>query len=463
MIDDVHKRTIETDILLSFLRKLLMIRKDLKLIMTSINLKVEVFKYFFELNTEVDLKKNASTIISVDNQIRDVSIFYSLKPCRNLTVKAIETILRIHETQPLGDILVFLTEEDQVIQCCQHLRNCRPKCQKLFTNRFIVYPLYNKLHLKKQLKLFNYSQKKIRKIIVTTSISETNQNLPNVVYVIDSLYTKQSNYNPNSGVVHLQTQLISKSIAIQRKDKAGYVMNGKCFRLCKENDFEGQLLNEEVPEVNRIDLTPMILELKGLGIKNILQFSFITPPLNTLIGSGIERLECLKLLDVHGKLTSLGIQASILPLDPRLSVMLLTSSIKHNCCEEVLTIAAMLSIDEVFLKPKTKSQYMILEELKRQFIVLEGDLMTRLNVFHSFILNNCEQSWCENNMINYKKIKQAVKIRRHLRNFMKLLHLPILSCEGKTGLILKSIVCGFFMNVCQLRTDGTYCMIRTST
>eukprot|EP00494_Astrolonche_serrata_P000881 UN00887 len=109
----------------------------------------------------------------------------------------------------------------------------------------------------------------------------------------------------------------------------------------------------------------------------------------------------------------------------------------------MLSIAALLSIDQLFNRPRTKGHHMLLDEVKRQFVVLEGDLLTQLNIFNSFVLNNCNQSWCHDNLINYESMKKALRIRKQLRSYLKLLRLPVLSSQGESIPLLKSIIAGF--------------------
>ncbi|MES1921174.1 hypothetical protein MHBO_002743 [Bonamia ostreae] len=213
----------------------------------------------------------------------------------------------------------------------------------------IVLPLYSSLSSKQQLKCFQKSAMNTRKVIVCTNMAETSVTIPGIVYVIDALYAKINIFDPDLSLNCLTSVPISKASAEQRKGRAGRMSPGKCFRLCTENDF-ALLQKENVPEIQRTKMTEPILQLKALGIDNIANFEFFSPPPSKIVIESINQLYELGIIDDQNNLTKIGEICTEMPLDPRTSKSIIWAS-KNGCSEELISIAAMLSVKDVFLRP----------------------------------------------------------------------------------------------------------------
>jgi len=222
-----------------------------------------------------------------------------------------------------------------------------------------------------------------------------------VVYVIDCGFVKLPSFDPLSGVSSLFVTPISKATANQRKGRSGRVRDGKCYRLYTQALYNSSAFRTyDVPEIQRCDLTQCILKLKSLGIDNVLQFDFVSPPPVTAVTYALELLNALHIIDDRCRLTKpMGVIVSELPCDPRMGAMLVHSG-AMKCSQEILSIAAMLSVKHIWSSRsvsklvKTKQS-----EMRLKFAVLEGDHLTYLNIFNSFVLNHKDGNWCKQHFL----------------------------------------------------------------
>ncbi|KAH9490800.1 ATPdependent RNA helicase [Bulinus truncatus] len=206
-----------------------------------------------------------------------------------------------------------------------------------------VLPMHGSLPASEQMKIFERTSQNVRKIVVATNIAEASVTIPGTTYVIDTGFVKLKAYNPQSGIESLVTVPISQASANQRAGKAGRVRAGKAYRLYTEESYE-KLLPSTVPEMQRSDLAPVILQLKALGVANILRFHFLSPPPAKNMIRGLELLYALGAIDAAGNLTSpLGLKMAEFPLTPQFSKMLLSSG-DFGCSEEAIIVAAMSQI-----------------------------------------------------------------------------------------------------------------------
>jgi ATP-dependent RNA helicase DHX8/PRP22 len=151
--------------------------------------------------------------------------------------------------------------------------------------------------------------------------------------------------------------------------------------------------------------------LKAMGINDLLHFDFMdAPPVQTLV-SAMELLYQLGALDTEGLLTKLGKKMSEFPLEPQLSKMLI-SSVDLKCSDEILTVVAMLSVQNVFYRPKEKQQQADLK--KGKFHQPEGDHITLLNVYTGWSNSKFSTAWCFENYVQARSLKRAQDVRKQL-------------------------------------------------
>merc|ERR1712054_545545 len=181
-----------------------------------------------------------------------------------------------------------------------------------------------------------------RKVVVSTNIAETSLTIDGIVYVVDPGFAKQKVYNPRIRVESLLVSPISKASAHQRAGRAGRTRPGKCFRLYTEKAFKKELMEQTYPEILRSNLSAVVLQLKKLGIDDLVHFDFMDPPAPETLMRALEMLNYLSALDDDGDLTELGSMMAEFPLDPQLSKMCIASC-EFNCSNEMLSVTAMLT------------------------------------------------------------------------------------------------------------------------
>jgi pre-mRNA-splicing factor ATP-dependent RNA helicase DHX15/PRP43 len=298
-------------------------------------------------------------------------------------------VLQIHLSEPEGDILVFLTGEEEIETACSKIR---AEGDELIRSQgagpLKVVPLYSSLPPRAQQLIFESAPAPRtpggapgRKIVVSTNIAETSLTIDGIVYVIDPGFAKQKVYNPRIRVESLLVSPISKASAQQRAGRAGRTRPGKAFRLYTEAAFNQELIEQTYPEILRSNLGNVVLQLKKLGIDDLVHFDFMDPPAPETLMRALELLNYLGALDDDGELTPTGELMSAFPLDPQLAKMLIESP-KYNCSNEILSIAALLSVPQIFVRPNNARK--AADEAKAQFAHADGDHLTLLNAYHAY-------------------------------------------------------------------------------
>jgi len=456
VLDEAHERTLYTDIIGGLLKKILKKRDELRLIVSSATLNAEEFQAFFNFNNSTDSSLDTSVIMTVEGRMFPVDIFYIQSPVPSYLKATVETVISIHKEEAVGDILAFLTGQDEVENVVSMLRN---EAEKMSSQemKMMVLPMYGGLSVAEQLKVFQRTPVNTRKVVIATNIAEASITINGIVYVIDSGFVKLKAYNPSSGIESLVVVPVSQASAEQRAGRAGRIRSGKAYRLYTEESFH-KLEKRTCPEMQRSDLAPVILQLKSLGIANVLRFAFLSRPPALCMARGLELLYAIGAIDDNGELTEpLGRRMAELPINPMLAKVLLTSG-EFGCSTEALQIAALLQLENVFISPYNKKK--LAERAKLKFSVHEGDHLTLLNVYRAFIKNKKNSKWCHENFLNYKSLSHAVRIKEQLESILKRFQIPIVSCNGDDEVIRKCILSGFFANVAKYHPLGEYRTIR---
>jgi len=396
-----------------------------------------------------------------------VEIFYTQRPEQDYLQAAIKTCVNIHKDDKEGDILLFLTGEEEIENACLQIRE---DCKALgdTVGKLLVVPLYSSLPPQQQQKIFDKApgpnSKGIpgRKVVVSTNIAETSLTIDGIVYVVDPGFSKQKVYNPRLRVESLLVSPISKASCKQRSGRAGRTRPGKCYRLFTENSFEKDLIENTYPEILRSNLSNVVLYLKKLGINDIVHFDYMDPPAPETLMRALEQLNYLGALDDEGDLTEVGKLMSEFPLDPMLSKMVISASQKYSCVQEILTIVSLLSVPNVFLRPRENQAEA--DSAKRKFVHIDGDHLTLLNAFNAFTIKGMQQDWCWNNFLNYRALKQANDVRNQLSRMTEKMGLELTS-TSKTDSdyydnIKKCILSGFFMQTAHLERNGHYLTLK---
>lgn len=300
ILDEVHERTLATDILMGLLKNIIKERADLKLIVMSATLDALKFQKYFGIKAAADGKgTEPAPLFKVPGRTHPVEVFYTQEPEPDYVEAAIRTVLMIHRAEDPGDILLFLTGEEEIEDACRKIKieaddltNQDPES----VGPLACIPLYSSLPPQQQQRIFDPppsprsgSGAPGRKCIIATNVAETSLTIDGIVYVVDPGFSKQKVYNPRIRVESLLVSPISKASAQQRAGRAGRTRPGKCFRLYREKDFMEQLEEQTHPEILRSNLANTVLELVKVGIKDLVRFDYVVSlsPLSSLFSPSI--------------------------------------------------------------------------------------------------------------------------------------------------------------------------------
>ena len=454
ILDEAHERTLATDILMGLLKALAKRRKDLKIIIMSATLDAVKFQRYFSLGKDEDGK---APLFKVPGRTFPVDVFYTQEPEPDYVEAAIRTVLMIHRAEDPGDILLFLTGEEEIEDAC---RKIKIEAEDLLgqdpdaVGPINCIPLYSSLPPQQQQRIFDKApDPKVpggppgRKVVVSTNIAETSLTIDGIVYVVDPGFFKQKVYNPRIRVESLLVSPISKASAQQRAGRAGRTRPGKCFRLYTEKDFMKELEEQTYPEILRSNLANTVLELAKLGIKDLVHFDYVDAPAPETLMRALELLNYLAALDDDGNLTALGGMMAEFPLDPQLAKMLIVSP-EFKCSNEMLTITAMLSVPNIWVRPQAQRQQA--DQAKALLTVPGGDHLTLMNVYNHYQNNLHDKNWTWQHYLNSRALQQADNVRAQLQRNMEKFDLPLVSIDNETKLhqaVREALVCGFFMQI----------------
>ncbi|KAK2109989.1 ATPdependent RNA helicase [Saguinus oedipus] len=510
-------------------------------------------------------------------------------PVPDYIKSTVETVVKIHQTEGDGDILAFLTGQEEVETVVSMLiEQARALARTGMKRHLRVLPMYAGLPSFEQMKVFERVSRSVRKVIVATNVAETSITISGIVYVIDCGFVKLRAYNPRTAIECLVVVPVSQASANQRAGRGGRSRSGKCYRLYTATPEEGpgmfaenllhaghgarawrsgasnhgrwpqwptvwwwrqtskqigkllfpeeppesvglnrmppaqtfhsfpdrlglflslssptnnytllssrtteafdQLPQSTVPEMQRSNLAPVILQLKALGIDNVLRFHFMSvlgkSGLFGVVETGLDK-DC--------RLTEpLGMRIAEFPLNPMFAKMLLESG-NFGCSQEILSIAAMMQIQNIFVVPLNQKSQAI--RVHRKFAVEEGDHLTMLNVYEAFIKHNKNSQWCQEHFLNYKGLVRAATVREQLKKLLVKFQVPKKSSEGEKKLrqldktvfrlinglrirtknsqkkkhaeenkcdpdpVLRCIVSGFFANAARFHSTGAYSVL----
>lgn len=458
MLDEAHERTLYTDIAIGLLKKIQKKRGDLRLIVASATLDAEKFRDFFNQNETSDPTMDTCVILTVEGRTFPVDIFYLQSPVPDYIKSTVETVMKIHQTEGDGDILAFLTGQEEVETVVSMLiEQARALGRTGMKRHLRILPMYAGLPSFEQMKVFERVSRSVRKVIVATNVAETSITVSGIVYVIDCGFVKLRAYNPRTAIECLVVVPVSQASANQRAGRGGRSRSGKCYRLYTEETFD-KLPESTVPEMQRSNLAPVILQLKALGIDNVLRFHFMSPPPAQSMVQALELLYALGGLDKDCRLTEpLGMRIAEFPLNPMFAKMLLESG-NFGCSQEILSIAAMMQIQNIFVVPSNQKSQAI--RVHRKFAVEEGDHLTMLNVYEAFVKHNKNSQWCQEHFLNYKGLVRAATVREQLKKLLVKFQVPKKSSEGNPDPVLRCIVAGFFANAARFHSTGAYRTIR---
>ena len=360
IIDEAHERSLNIDFLLGYLRQLLAKRPDLKVIVTSATLDAERFARHFGKGDKL------APVIEVSGRLFPIEMRYrpverdepkparpgeapprqdSRGPDRDLYDALVDAVDEAHRSGP-GDVLVFLPGEREIREASEALRKAHHAAGTE------VLALFARQSAGDQARVFAPS--KGRRVVLATNVAETSLTVPGIRYVIDTGLARLKRYSHRNKVEQLQIEKVAQSAARQRAGRCGRVMDGVCFRLYDEDDYNKRPEHTD-PEILRSSLAGVILRMKSLKLGEVADFPFIDAPLPRMIADGYQLLaELGAVIEVEGEgtmnLTPIGRELAKLPLDPKIGRMILAAR-DRGSLSEVLVIAAALSTQDVRERP----------------------------------------------------------------------------------------------------------------
>jgi HrpA-like RNA helicase len=353
-------------------------------------------------------------IFTIPGRTYPVEVLYTKEPETDYLDASLITVMQIHLSEPPGDVLLFLTGQEEIDTACEilfeRMKALGPKVPEL-----LILPIYSALPSEVQSRVFEPTPPGARKVVIATNVAETSLTIPGIYYVVDPGFSKQNAYDPRLGMDSLVVMPISQAQARQRAGRAGRTGPGKTYRLYTEAAFRNEMMPTSIPDIQRANLSMTILTLKAMGVNDLLNFDFMDPPPAQTMLQALETLYALSALDNEGLLTPLGRKMADFPMEPQQAKMLI-ASVGLGCSEEILTIVAMLSVQTVFYRPKEKQGQA--DSKKAKFHQPEGDHLTLLAVYNGWKASNFSNPWCYENFIQARSMRRAQDVRKQLLGIM---------------------------------------------
>ncbi|MDT8406620.1 MAG: ATP-dependent RNA helicase HrpA [Methylococcales bacterium] len=438
IIDEAHERSLNIDFLLGYLKWLLPKRPDLKLVITSATIDPERFARHFD----------DAPIIMVSGRTYPVEMRYrpivqdeeedeTSSDLQNAITDAVDELAAALK----GSILIFMSGEQEIKETTETLRKHHPK-------GYDILPLYAKLSAAEQKRVFEPSGKP--RIVLATNVAETSLTVPGIVGVIDPGHARINRYSHRSKIQRLPIERISQASARQRAGRCGRIAPGICIRLYSEDDFNARPAFTE-PEIQRSNLSSVMLQMASLKLGAIEDFPFVDPPDDKMIRDGKTMLHEVNALDKQGRLTDTGKQLARIPADPKLARMLLAAA-DWGCVNEVSIIVAALSIQDPRDKPAEK---MAQAEAKHaRFQHPESDFLSLINLWNDYqekkkqLSNNKLRKYCQQNFLSYVRMKEWYDIHGQILAVVKgELKLAVNSTPAGFDAVHRSLLPGLLSNI----------------
>ncbi|KAE8353497.1 P-loop containing nucleoside triphosphate hydrolase protein [Aspergillus coremiiformis] len=501
VVDEVHERGVNVDLLLGFLRNLVSGKREgrggvpLKVVVMSATADMEslfgFFKEGYQAQHSEEETQNGTKSVTNGNtseqqsdsekQHDDIAVchikgrqfpvktIYSPEPVHDFVDAALKVIFNIHYKEPCpGDILVFLTGQETV-EALEHLVNEYAIGMDPALPKIQVLPLFAALPQVAQQRVFVPAPPRTRKIILATNIAETSVTVSGVRFVVDCGKAKVKQFRSRLGLDSLLVKPISKSAAIQRKGRAGREAAGHCYRLFTEKDY---LALDEVntPEILRCDLSQALLNMKARGIDDVLGFPFLTRPPRESLEKALLQLLSIDALEDSGQISSIGLHIAKLPLTPTLGrVLLAASEYGPDCLSDVIDIISCLSVENIFLSTTSEEKKEEAENARRDLYRREGDHLTMLATVQAYAAENTDRkAWAERHMVSHRAMQAVMDVRKQLTTQCRQAKLlpnlndtrgpstNTITREPSPIHILKSFLRGFSTNTARIVPDGSY-------
>jgi len=449
VMDEAHERSLNTDVLFGILRGVLARRRDLRLIVTSATMNAERFSSFF----------GNAPIFRIPGRTFPVTRHWAKSVPEDYVDAAVKQVLSIHLSMPPGDILVFMTGQEDIEAVCEVIAERVDTLGSEQVPPLLVLPMYSQLPADLQAKIFERAASGARKVVVSTNVAETSLTVDGIVYVVDCGFSKLKQYNPKLGMDALLVTPVSQANADQRAGRAGRTGPGHAYRLFTEGTYRRDLLTNQVPEIQRTNLSAVVLLLKSLGVSDVNSFPFMDAPPPDTVNQSLYQLWVLGALDNDGNLTDTGKRMVDFPLDPSLSKMLVEGE-RLGCSDEVAAVVSLLNTGgSIFFRPKDREAES--DAAREKFMVPESDHLTLLNCYDQWVKNGKSNSWCATNYLHAKALKKAEEIRLQLLDILAKHKIKVKSCGKDWDMVRKAVCAGYFVHSAKMKGLGDYVNLLT--
>jgi ATP-dependent helicase HrpA len=454
LIDEAHERSLNIDFLLGIARTLLDTRPELSLIITSATLDIEKFQAAFP----------GAPVIEVSGRTYPVEVKYR-PPTEedpedwDYVDHAVRAVAYLWREKPAGDILIFMPTEQDIMETIQRLEGRKYPATT-------ILPLFSRLPAAQQGRVYSVEGPKI---VVATNVAETSLTIPGIKYVVDTGLARISQYQPGSHINALPVRPISQASADQRQGRCGRVQAGLCVRLYSEKDYRDRPAFTP-PEILRSDLAEVALRMLDLRLGDPLAFPFIDRPTSRAVRAGYETLFELGAIRRDEReawaLTDIGRSMARMPLDPRVSRMLLEAA-RTGCVREVAVIAAALSIRDPRERPPDQAAKA--DEAHVRFRHPDSDFLTLLNVWDRFdddlpahASQGQRRRWCHEHFISFVRIREWQLLHDEILAVLADHRLPLGRREradlspGLYAAVHRAILTGFLANIAAHKEKSLY-------
>ncbi|MBN3308345.1 DHX40 helicase, partial [Amia calva] len=473
VLDEAHERSLNTDILLGLLKKLFLDGKGgagqaaaLKVVVMSATLETDKLSAFLG---------NCPVFAIPGRTFPVAEIFCDLIGPKDTessvyVKEVVKVALEVHTSEPAGDILMFLTGQAEIEKACDILYQRAESIdyhydvQDRSVEGLLILPLYGSMPTDQQRQIFQPPPNGVRKCVVATNIAATSLTINGIRYIVDSGFVKQLNHNSRVGLDILEVVPIAKSEAQQRAGRAGRTSAGKCYRIYSREFWEKCMPEYMVPEIQRTSLTSVILTLKCLGVHDVIRFPYLDPPEERFILEALKQLYQCDAIDRRGQVTRLGRLMVEFPLSPGLTCALLKAA-ALGCENLLLPVAAMLSVENVFIRPGQPEKQQEADVKHRELAAQAGgsnDFTVLLSVFRQCRDSESPASWCRDHWVHWRAVKSALSVETQLRETLlrlkQLKDFPVETFDGPKSELLRRCLCsGYFTNVARRSVGRTFC------